>query len=72
MLSVFLQLPLQGFLLINPYFELGVLQVVSQSVLVVMLVGEIALGYGALRYTAAHQALEHAQNRLHRKIVAPP
>ncbi|CAG9771674.1 unnamed protein product [Ceutorhynchus assimilis] len=56
MLSVFLQLPLQGLLLFNPYFQLRVLEVVCQSVIFMLLISQIIFGYFALRYTASQQA----------------
>ncbi|KAH1000411.1 transmembrane protein 17B-like [Dendroctonus ponderosae] len=71
MLSVFLQLPLQGFLLFNPHFQLGVLPVLSQSVLLILLLLEIGFGYVALRFTAAQQALKHARSRQDKKADAP-
>lgn len=56
MLSVFLQFPLQGLLLFNPYFQLCVLETVCQSVIFILLVIQIVFGYVALRYTASQQA----------------
>lgn len=57
MLSVFLQLPLQGLLLFNPYFQLGILELVCQSVIFILLIIQIISGYVALRYTASQQAI---------------
>ncbi|XP_066151894.1 transmembrane protein 17-like isoform X2 [Euwallacea fornicatus] len=56
MLSVFLQLPLQGLLLFNPYFQLGILEIVCQAVILILLCVEIIFGYFSLRYTASQQA----------------
>ncbi|XP_066246570.1 transmembrane protein 17-like isoform X2 [Euwallacea similis] len=56
MLSVFLQLPLQGLLLFNPHFHLDVLEIVCQTVIFILLCVEIIFGYFSLRYTARQQA----------------
>ncbi|KAJ8917682.1 hypothetical protein NQ315_005129 [Exocentrus adspersus] len=56
MLSLLLQLPLQSFLLFNPYFGLYVLEIVVQGVMVSMLCVQLVSGYSALKYTAAKQA----------------
>ncbi|KAJ8942221.1 hypothetical protein NQ314_010121 [Rhamnusium bicolor] len=56
MLSVFLQLPLQGFLLFNPHFGFYISEVIVQSVMFTMLCIQVISGYCALRYTAAQQA----------------
>lgn len=57
MLTLFLQFPLQSFLLFNPHFRLCVLEVVVQTVMVLFLMAQIVFGYFALKYTAAQQAL---------------
>ncbi|KAF7287348.1 hypothetical protein GWI33_001708 [Rhynchophorus ferrugineus] len=49
MLSLFLQVPLQSIFLFTPYFQLGVLEVTSQSIMVILLVFETIFGYFALR-----------------------
>ncbi|XP_050305261.1 transmembrane protein 17-like isoform X2 [Anthonomus grandis grandis] len=56
MLSVFLQLPLQGLLLLNPYFQLGVLETICQAVMFILLILQIIFGYVALKFTASQQA----------------
>lgn len=57
MLSLLLQLPLQSFLLTNPYFRLQVTEIVIQSVMVLLLMAQTVFGYFSLKYTAAQQAL---------------
>lgn len=57
MLSILLQLPLQAFLLFNPYFNLFVLEVIVQSLMFLMLIIQIVAGYFTLKYTATQQAL---------------
>lgn len=56
MLSLLLQFPLQGFLLLNPYFGFYVLEIVAQSVMFSLLCIQLISGYYALRYTASKQA----------------
>ncbi|XP_018564392.1 transmembrane protein 17-like [Anoplophora glabripennis] len=56
MLSLLLQFPLQGFLLLNPYFGFYVLEVVAQTVMFCMLCVQLISGYCALKYTASKQA----------------
>uniref|UniRef100_A0AAR5P3C2 Transmembrane protein 17B n=1 Tax=Dendroctonus ponderosae TaxID=77166 RepID=A0AAR5P3C2_DENPD len=51
--------------------KLGVLPVLSQSVLLILLLLEIGFGYVALRFTAAQQALKHARSRQDKKADAP-
>lgn len=57
MLSLFLQFPLQSFLLLNPLFRLQITETVVQSVMVLLLTAQIVFGYFALKYTSAQQAL---------------
>ncbi|KAL1488518.1 hypothetical protein ABEB36_014984 [Hypothenemus hampei] len=63
MLSVFLQVPLQGVLLFNPYFKLRVLEIVCQSVIFVLLIIQIIFGYVGIKYTASQQAKYYSGKR---------
>lgn len=56
MISLLLQFPLQGLLLLNPYFNLRVLEFCMQTVMFIMLIIQLISGYFALKYTAAQQA----------------
>lgn len=56
MISLLLQLPLQGFLLLNPYFYLRILEICVQGIMFLMLIIQLVSGYFALKYTAAQQA----------------
>lgn len=56
MISLLLQFPLQNLLLLNPYFNMRILETSVQSIMVLMLIVELISGYFALKYTAAQQA----------------
>ncbi|KAB0795444.1 hypothetical protein PPYR_12283 [Photinus pyralis] len=56
MLSVLLQFPLQSLLLFNPYFNLYVVEVFVQSVMLLLLSAQLFFGYRALKFTALTQA----------------
>ncbi|KAK5645283.1 hypothetical protein RI129_006583 [Pyrocoelia pectoralis] len=56
MLSLLLQFPLQSLLLFNPYFNLYVVEVIAQSVMLILLVAQLIFGYQALKFTALTQA----------------
>ncbi|KAJ3642274.1 hypothetical protein Zmor_025075 [Zophobas morio] len=56
MLSLLLQLPLQGLLLFNPNFKLHVFEVIVQSIMFLMLCIQLIFSYRALKFTAAQQA----------------
>ncbi|CAG9834730.1 unnamed protein product [Diabrotica balteata] len=55
MLSILLQLPLQGFLLFNPYFRMYVLEIIVQSIMFILLCIQLISGYCAIKYTASEQ-----------------
>ncbi|XP_022914654.1 transmembrane protein 17-like [Onthophagus taurus] len=57
MLSILLQLPLQSFLLFNPYLKLKILEIIVQSVMFLLLLFEIFSGYFALKYTSKMQTV---------------
>lgn len=69
MLSVFIQFPLQGLLLFNPYFQLRVMEVVCQSVIFILLCLQIIFGFLALRYTASEQAKYYRFKKSAKKTV---
>lgn len=56
MLSILLQLPLQGFLLLNPYFGLNPLEFVPQTLMFILLNTQNITGYYTLKNTAKKQA----------------
>ncbi|XP_028137315.1 transmembrane protein 17-like [Diabrotica virgifera virgifera] len=55
MLSILLQLPLQGFLLFNPYFRMYVLEIIVQAVMFILLCIQLISGYCAIKFTASEQ-----------------
>ncbi|KAK9879852.1 hypothetical protein WA026_008356 [Henosepilachna vigintioctopunctata] len=57
MLSVLLQFPIQSILLFTPHIEFSILEVLSQTIMFVMLITQIISGYIALKFTAAQQAI---------------
>ncbi|XP_045473252.1 transmembrane protein 17-like isoform X2 [Harmonia axyridis] len=57
MLSILLQFPVQGILLFTPHLNFRVLDIISQSIMFIMLIAEIISGYIALKFTAAQQAI---------------
>ncbi|XP_030746642.1 transmembrane protein 17-like [Sitophilus oryzae] len=68
MLSLFLQLPLQGILLFTPYFQLDVLEIICQTVMMILLLFQILFGYVALKYTASQQAIFYKIMKLNNEI----
>jgi transmembrane protein 17 len=56
MLSSLLQFPLQAFLLLNPYFKFHIIEIVVQSIMLLMLGVQLISSYCALKFTAAQQA----------------
>ncbi|XP_023027213.2 transmembrane protein 17 isoform X1 [Leptinotarsa decemlineata] len=55
MLSLLLQLPMQGYLLFNPHSRMYILEIVVQSIMFILLIIQLVAGYWAMKYTAVQQ-----------------
>ncbi len=72
LLTVLLQLPMQGFLLFNEDLVILPMERAANSLMVLMVLVELVVGFGALRRITRHQAKKFHLHQLNSNVVMLP